>query len=77
MFESHLYLMYHIVKTIHNNCTLITGRYIMKYYIQGAAKVVNLALFLLAMWAGLHDQNYAAAAFFMTLVIYNEINFKD
>ena len=49
----------------------------MKTVVKQICQVVNFLVFLLAMWVGIHDQDYAQAAFLMALVIVNEMNLKN
>ena len=49
----------------------------MKTVAKVVGHTVNLLLFLLAMWLGLHDQDYAQATFLLALVIVNEMNLKN
>ena len=49
----------------------------MKLVFNQIFQVVNFLIFLLAMWLGLHDNDYAQATFLLALVIVNEINLKN
>jgi hypothetical protein len=49
----------------------------MKLIFNITCRVINMMLFLLALWVGLHDQDYAQAAFLMALAVFNEITFRD
>ena len=49
----------------------------MKLVLKQICQVLNLALFLLALWVGIHDQDYAQATFLLALVIVNEMNLKN